>query len=165
MNKSLRPAVIVSVVAIFATLALTAFLSTENSGNVTNKEEDAYDKKLTIGEITLDVELADTPEKMAKGLSGRKELPDGKGMLFVYPSARTVSFWMPDMHFPIDIVFIREGKVAHIEHSVPNPPINTPKTQLKTYVSPEPVDMVLEVPAGWAGKNGVSVGIAVTLQY
>jgi len=65
---------------------------------------------LKINEIDLYVELADTPEKRAQGLSGKKELNHDRGILFVFDKSDAYSFWMKDMNFPIDIIWLDEAK-------------------------------------------------------
>ena len=117
-----------------------------------------YDRLITIDGTKVKTEIADTQEKMTKGLSGRPELLDGYGMLFVYQTPQVVTFWMPDMYFPIDMIFLKNNQVVYIETDVPNPPLDTPKQELKRYTPPEPVDMVLEVPSGFSQKHQIQVG-------
>jgi len=110
-----------------------------------------------LNNIGIYVELADTPQKQAKGLSGRTELKDGYGMLFPYTPPQMASFWMKDMLIPIDIIFIKDNKVTTLYENVqPEPDI--PLAKLKRYSSKQAIDFVLEVPAGWSQKNGVKVG-------
>ena len=58
------------------------------------------------------VELAITAEEQIQGLSGRPALAAGTGMLFVYQQQSKYSFWMPDMRFPLDIVWISSDCVV-----------------------------------------------------
>ena len=92
------------------------------------------------------VELARTPEQWVKGLSGRNLLPGRHGLLFVYPSSEPRSFWMRDMVFPIDIVFIDDSStVTRIErNAVPMRP-GEDKT---LYHSGVPIKYALELNAG-----------------
>ena len=69
-----------------------------------------FGREIEINDQILDVEIADTPSKWAKGLMGRKELPEGKGMLFIYPSARRLSFWMKNTLTPLSIAFFDDDK-------------------------------------------------------
>ena len=126
--------------------------------NTLAHKETIYTNPIRIGGKDLMVQIADTSQLRTKGLSGRKELPPGNGMLFIFPSTNVVSFWMPDMYFPIDIIFIRDKKVTHIEHNVPNFPAGTPLEDLPHYSSLEPINMVIEVPAGWTKINNIDVG-------
>lgn len=92
---------------------------------------------------SLQVEVVNTPQSIEQGLSGRDTVPSD-GMLFVFPNEAVRAFWMKDMHFAIDIIWIRNGKIVGRVESVPPPEPGTPESQLELYSSPEPVDMVLE---------------------
>lgn len=114
---------------------------------------------LTIGPASLTVELADTAKLWEKGLSNRPELPPGQGMLFIFPRDHTPLFWMKDMQFAIDIIWINQGAITEITPQV-SPPSGS---ELPTYSPTEPVGMVLEVPAGYAESAGLKVGDPITL--
>ena len=92
------------------------------------------------------VELARTPEQWVKGLSGRNLLPGRHGLLFIYPSSEPRSFWMRDMVFPIDIVFIDDSStVARVErNAVPM----RPGEEKTLYHSGVPIKYALELNAG-----------------
>jgi len=120
-----------------------------------------YNTKLQVGKQHISVEVADTPSKQTKGLSGKKELKDGTGMIFPYSPPRRVSFWMPDMNFPIDIIYIKDNTIFQIYHNVPNHPSDFPKEKLPSYPSSGPVDLVLEVPAMWCQNNQIQEGSQV----
>ncbi|NMC36203.1 DUF192 domain-containing protein [Candidatus Beckwithbacteria bacterium] len=122
-----------------------------------------YTHKLLVKSQLVLVEIADTPEKITQGLSGRSNLAQNNGMLFIFPQAREVTFWMPDMNFSLDMVFIRDKKVVYIEKDVPNFPPNTPLEELPRYSPPEIVDWVLELPSGWAQKYNLQLGDQVEL--
>jgi len=110
-----------------------------------------------IGRSKIIVEIADTPEEQTLGLSGRKNLNDGFGMLFPYDSPSAVTFWMKDMLIPIDIIYIKDNKVIMLYENVqPEPGI--PTNQLKRYPSTQAINYVLEVPANWSKKNGIGIG-------
>lgn len=110
---------------------------------------------------TIVVEIADDATEQARGLSGHAPLDDEHGMLFVWPSREVRSFWMKEMTFAIDIIWIADGKVIGIESNI-EPPIDDDDI-LKTYLPPAPVNMVLEVAAGWADQRGIRVGDRLTV--
>ena len=112
--------------------------------------------RVSIGVHVIDAEVADTPERKQRGLSGRRVLPDGEGMLFPYDEPGLHGFWMPDMHLDIDILWIRAGRIVHIESRVPH------GDAVKIYRPREPADLVLEVPAGSAERRGWRVGDVVS---
>lgn len=112
----------------------------------------------------LIVDIANTEEKRTRGLSYRKSLDEDRGMLFQFDQEAPHTFWMKDMHFPIDIIWIVRGKVVGIEENVPSPDPATPLNELPTYSPPEPVDTVLETNAGWAKEQSVAIGDSFSLQ-
>ncbi|OGD63721.1 hypothetical protein A2160_03515 [Candidatus Beckwithbacteria bacterium RBG_13_42_9] len=120
--------------------------------------------QITINNTTLNLELAKTEAQKEKGLGEHKPLTENEGMLFVYSPPEQVSFWMKDMTFPIDIIYISDGKVMQISPSVLPPPAHTPLKNLKTYHSQKPVDYVLETSAGWCEKNQVQIGNVAILE-
>lgn len=74
-----------------------------------------------IGERSFLVEVVDTPSLRERGLGGRSGLPSGHGMLFLFPDIGPDrhAFWMKGMRFPIDIAWIRDARVIHIERNIP----------------------------------------------
>ncbi len=97
------------------------------------------------------VELADTPEKRERGLMFRKELADGRGMLFLFDEEGEHSFWMKDTLIPLDLIFVDSaGRVTGIVARA-RPLSLEPRVGGVSR-------MVLEVPGGWAAANGVKAG-------
>lgn len=118
-----------------------------------------HDRTITIGGVSVAVEVADNAQERSQGLSGRATLHDGEGMLFLLDEPSVPRFWMPDMRFPIDIVWIStQQEVVGIDAYLPPlDNINAP-----VHYSPEvPAGMVLEVPAGYAERAGIDVGDAI----
>jgi len=112
--------------------------------------------ELQIGEAILTIEVADSPQERMQGLSGRKSLAQDEGLIFLFEDPLVSSFWMKDMLFPIDIIWISgEGTVVGFEEEV------DPSTFPKTFSPKEPVKYVLEVNSGWVRANNVQVGDAV----
>ena len=118
-------------------------------------------QSIRIGSNTFDVEMATTMVEQACGLSGRSGLGEDQGMLFSFGSGSTQSFWMKDMQFPLDMIWISQGKVAGAAENV-DPQIGAHLWELKIYTSPPNVDTVLEVPAGTVAKRHIQVGDLVT---
>ncbi len=110
----------------------------------------------------IKIEIADTPAKRARGLSGRESLAEGAGMLFIFPKPARQNFWMKDMKFPIDIIWIRQTTdgdrvVGFVENALP-PASGQLENSLAIYSSPENVDRVLEINAGLVKKWRIKVG-------
>lgn len=120
---------------------------------------------LPAGEIMIDknvftVEMATTTAEQMQGLSFRASLAQGSGMLFTF-SPGVQNFWMKDMNFSIDMIWIANGKVAgFVENAAPQPGV--PLWKLTIYTSPNGVDRVLEVNAGTVAKDNIQVGDPVT---
>lgn len=109
----------------------------------------------------LDLEVARTPEQIAAGLMFRESLPADRGMLFLYEPARPVRFWMRNVLLPLDMIFLREGTIIHIAHSVP--PCR--KVICPSYGPDAPVDRVIELRGGRAEELGLAVGIPVRVEF
>ena len=116
---------------------------------------------ITVGGVPLTVELAYQPADRALGLSYREGLAPGTGMLFLFEEPAPRSFWMRDMQFCIDIIWIENGVIQGAAESVCPEPPGTADADLRSYASPVPVTYVLEVPAGWLDAYGFGVGTPV----
>lgn len=120
--------------------------------------------KVFVKDVELRVEIADNPMVRSRGLSGRERLDESEGMLFLFSRAGFQSFWMKGMQIPIDIIWIKDNRIIGFEKDVsPEPGVR--RTSLKRYVSPEPVDKVLEVAAGTVERLNIEVGDEVKVSY
>jgi len=117
--------------------------------------------EITVGGVPLTVELAYRPADRALGLGSRDGLAPGTGMLFLFEGPAPRSFWMRDMQFCIDIIWIENGVIQGAAESVCPEPPGTADTDLASYFSPVPVTYVLEVPAGWLDAYGLGAGTPV----
>lgn len=80
---------------------------------------------LTIGDNTWNVEIASTTTEKALGLSGRDGLGENDGMLFLFDRPGVQNFWMKDMKFPLDMIWISGGQVVgFVQDAVPQPERN-----------------------------------------
>lgn len=99
--------------------------------------------ELQIKGHTITLEIADSADERRRGLSGRASLDPDTGMLFVFRRPGYYSFWMPDMYFPIDIVWMdRYFFVVDIEKNVP------PDSYPKIFQTSKEAQYVLELNAG-----------------
>ncbi len=114
--------------------------------------------QITVGSTKVNVIVADTQEKRNKGLSGRENMASDSGMLFIFDKPDIHPFWMKEMKFPLDFIWIRDHKIVDITENVPNPPPGTKDVDLKIYQSKEPVDQALEVNGGFVGVHGIKIG-------
>ena len=104
------------------------------------------------GVHVFSVELASNDAERTRGLMFRKELPEGRGMLFDFGVDQDIAMWMKNTLIPLDMLFIRaDGRIAHIAE-------NTEPLSTKIIRSGGPVRAVLEVAGGTAKKLGIAVG-------
>jgi len=98
------------------------------------------------------VELATNDAERSRGLMFRRELPEGRGMLFDFERDQPVAFWMHNTYISLDMIFIRgDGRILHIAE-------NTEPLSDRLIPSGGPVRAVLEVIAGTAHKLGIAPG-------
>ena len=103
----------------------------------------------------ISVEVADTVEKRSLGLGKRSGLENGWGMLFVFEKRKQHGFWMKDMQFPLDIIWLDNHRIVHILRNVQPaksgviPPVMTP---------PVSGNFVLEIDSGRADELKLQVG-------
>ncbi|HTO41640.1 MAG TPA: DUF192 domain-containing protein [Rhizomicrobium sp.] len=107
------------------------------------------------GPIRLNVEMATSSEQQRRGLMYRRQMDSNGGMLFVFPRAGQISFWMKNTYLPLDMLFIRaDGTVSSIA-------AHTKPRTLDPVPSTEPVKAVLELNAGRAAELGIVEGAQV----
>jgi len=143
---------------IFAALLMTSTFFACQKSQQTNQEkemESAGLHTILINDVPLQVEIAQTEETASLGLMFREDLPDTRGMLFVFPQQQILSFWMRNTLIPLDIAFIDEsGVIVDLQHMAP-------LDESKNYISAEPALYALEVNVGWFEKHGIKVGAKV----
>ncbi len=115
--------------------------------------------KIHVGDKIIPVTIADTQPLRSQGLSGTPSLKTGTGKLFIFPKTAIQGFWMKDMQYPIDIVWIDEAwKVIGITEHV------DPASYPTIFYAPAPVPYVLEINAGEAAVDNFGVGVQLRLE-
>jgi uncharacterized membrane protein (UPF0127 family) len=127
-----------------------------NFGSTQQTPKPSSDKFIKIENIQINVEVAKTDSQRQKGLSNRKDLDEKRGMVFVFDKGSRPTFWMKDTLIPLDLIWIRNGKIVGINKNVPTE-IGRSDTELIRYPAPGPVDYVLEVNAGFSDKNNIKI--------
>ena len=141
------------------TLALEPVLTAEPTLAVPGINGDKAVPLLTGDGFSFQVELALTPEQITRGLSYRDSLPPGTGMLFVYPDEAPRSFWMFEMRFPLDMVWIGgDCAVVDITENAPPPEPGQASSELPLFSPKDPARYVFEINAGEARQHGVGIG-------
>lgn len=150
-RKAVPKALRIFLLIIFLIAILMVFLATKPDNNT---------EVIRVGEATIRVEISDELAEQIQGLSNRDSLCPDCGMLFVYDDPQILTFWMKDMKFALDIIFIREGKITEIYENVPAP---RDSDEIARVVSRQKADAVLEVNAGFAREKGFKISDEVRL--
>jgi uncharacterized membrane protein (UPF0127 family) len=135
-----------------ASIACVILILLFAGGSARTAGEQTIEIASKTGVHSFSVEIADNDAERAKGLMYRKELPEGRGMLFDFHRDQEVSFWMQNTYIPLDIIFIRgDGRILRIEE-------NTEPLSTKLIPSRGAVRAVLEVIGGTSRKLGIAPG-------
>ena len=110
----------------------------------------------------IPVEVADTLKKRSLGLGKRASLKKGWGMLFVFEKRKPHRFWMKDMQFPLDIIWLDNHRIVHI---IPNAKPANSMEKPEVMTSPVPVNFVLEIAAGRAAKLRLKTGQRINYKF
>jgi uncharacterized membrane protein (UPF0127 family) len=116
--------------------------------------EGSYTHRVMVNGRALFLEIADTPDKREQGLSHRKQMNRDQGMLFLFEMADQHTFWMKDTRMPLDIIWLREGKVVDLVTLPPPEPLQMPAI----HTPQQSADRVLELNAGMATEYGIERG-------
>ena len=108
---------------------------------------------IVVGDNIVFVDVAVTDVEKIRGLSGKSSLCQYCGMFFVFDDIKERQFWMKDMYFDIDIIWIKEGVVVQVSENLDH--FGGRDVRANSEI---PVDHVLEVPAGFVARNQVSIG-------
>ena len=118
--------------------------------------------KVTVKDFELNADVPMTNELLSKGLAVKSQLKENEAMLFVFEEMARHSFWMKDMKFPIDIIWLdSNGKVVHIEQNL------QPCVSVFTCTSYSPdtdSQYVLETVAGFTQRHNVSMGTNIDFE-
>ncbi len=149
---------VLAIIVVFAILAVAYGTYFSQKMRAHSPTHTAATSTSTVTTITLKgtairVMLATTAAEREQGLSGKAGLAPDEGMLFVFDTDGEYAFWMKDMLFSIDMVWLSsEGKVVYIAKDV------TPATYPASFAPSAPSRYVVELPAGWADAHGIQVG-------
>ncbi|MBU4315169.1 DUF192 domain-containing protein [Patescibacteria group bacterium] len=153
MSKQMITILILSIVVIIATIVILG-LSPFSKGEWEGVSERA---QISINDQVLDVYISKTEIDRMQGLSdiSLEEL-DADGMLFLFDDSQDRVFWMKDMNFSLDIIWIDQGSVVKIEIDIQKFDQRGDITRMHS--DPYAVDKVLELPAGGVDKYHIEVG-------
>lgn len=118
--------------------------------------------KVTVDETVFKVTVAKTNEEKEVGLSQFAKIDEDRGMIFIFDKPDYYSFWMKEMKFPIDIIFINKDKIVTILEKI-EPPTGS-ETALQIFNPTSPADSVLEINAGLSEKYNFKLGDSVKIE-
>ncbi|MGI0488453.1 DUF192 domain-containing protein [Pantanalinema rosaneae CENA516] len=116
--------------------------------------------QVKVGERVIQLEVAQTPQQQQIGLMNRTQLPDDRGMLFPFDPPRPIAFWMKNTLIPLDMIFLRNGQVAHIARNA----APCKADPCPTYGTPIEIDQVIELRGGRAAELGIKPGDRLEVQ-
>lgn len=158
MVRHIRYALIVAGAVIIVALIYVEIPFTSPTENFSANDSRVATSSIQINDRTITVEIADSPAERERGLSGKAGLAEDEGMLFVFDEDGRLAFWMKDMLFAIDILWIsRDGAIVHIEENV------APETYPASFTPRSEARYVVELPAGYVSKYTVRLGDIVRL--
>ena len=108
-------------------------------------------KTIVLGGEKIYAEVVSSKERTALGLGGRQAICSDCGMLFEFPAEGDYAFWMKNMKFPLDLIWISKGEIVHLEK-------NVSQNDKRIFKSQVPAQKVLEVNAGFCDKFGIRIG-------
>lgn len=129
-------------------------------------EAEAVLPTVKLGDTEVKLEVAASKEEIENGLMFRTSMPETQGMVFLFHPHRQVAFWMYHTLIPLDMLFIRDGKIIAICKQVP--PCKSENTgECPTYPTTGLVDVseVVEVNGGFCDRHGVKEGDSIQFDF
>ncbi|KKQ48084.1 MAG: hypothetical protein US66_C0002G0028 [Candidatus Moranbacteria bacterium GW2011_GWD2_37_9] len=120
--------------------------------------ENSRRREVIMGGEVFMVEVVRSKNEKEKGLFGREELCLNCGMLFEFSKPGKYGFWMKDMNFPLDFVWILDNRIVYVNK-------NIAKNFSEVIFPPNNIDSVLEIPAGLLDKYKIKVGDEISMIY
>ncbi len=120
------------------------------------KELQSYRQAIvTVNHYPLQVMVADTEQKRSEGLAIKDHIDENEGMLFVFQKSGNLKFWMKDMKFPIDIIWLDENQV--VRYIMPNLTPCRSYSLCPNYGPDQKMRYVLETTSGFAARHHIVI--------
>lgn len=119
---------------------------------------------VVMGGEKFNMQVASTAQDLEKGLGGEKSISNNGGMLFIFNKTLQEAFWMKDMEFSIDIIWLNNGVIVGIDKNA-SASANINDSNLPIYDSPSPINEVIEVKAGTANNLNLKTGDVVQINF
>jgi uncharacterized membrane protein (UPF0127 family) len=152
--------IIIAIIVLAGIVFLTCkFWPKKNEMSQVKSSQIKYNQ-IKIGSQEIKAEVVDNEAARMKGLSGKDSIDNNEGMLFVFEKPDIYPFWMKDMKFAIDIIWIKDKKIVEIVKDA-QPPTAEGKTI--SYTPRAQADLVLETVAGFCTENNVKIGDEISI--
>ena len=163
MKSIILKLAVLAIIVLFVGALISGKLKIKSTGQLDSANNNTV--PIIVGSELINVEIADTNEKRMQGLSNKTNLANKEGMLFIFED-KDISpfFWMKEMNFPIDIIWINDTKIVQVDKNIPAPEARTPESELPLYKPAQPIDYVLEVNAGFSDQHDINVGTDIDLK-
>ncbi len=145
---------IIQIILILLIIGILAFVYFNKKDQPDTPPPQSTTKSMVkIGDVSLKVDVVKTPEAQARGLGGRILLAQDEGMFFVFEQSAVYTFWMKDMLFAIDIIWIDEnGKIVYIKKDA------RPESYPEAFDPKLEAKYVLEVNTGFTDRHNIKEG-------
>ncbi len=144
---------ILIVLMLFCTLTISLILI---KGKIDKNIFPSYKtKNIRINTFPLKLYLADIDTKREQGLSNIKSMPQDEGVMFIFNHSGSYSFWMKDMNFALDFIYLEKNKIVDLKENI------SPSTYPNTFVSNVPADTIIEVNSGIIKKYQIKKGMEI----
>jgi uncharacterized membrane protein (UPF0127 family) len=150
--------------AVLGTIGAAALFSQANTQGIGRADAKMPMAKIGTNNI-VKLEVASSEREIQRGLMYRTSLPEDAGMVFIFHPPKPVNFWMYHTLIPLDMIFIKNGKIIKIFEQVP--PCRSEKPENCPTYPPGPgitASEVIEVNGGYAKRHLIKAGDPVTYQ-
>lgn len=112
-------------------------------------------RSVKLGKAHYKLYVADSEPKRMRGLSEVEKMPTDQGMVFIFEEPDTYGFWMKDMNFPLDMIFLRDQQVVDVKENI------LPSTFPQIFYPIAAADAVIELHIGQIQKSGIHIGDSI----
>lgn len=124
---------------------------------------DSTPNRAVINGHSINLEVARDAISRARGLGGRDALANDRGMLFIFPKEGYHQFWMKDVGFALDLIYVNSyGVIVDIQTMTPEPDV--PDTDLALYEPSDEALLAFEIGGGLARRYGIEIGMTVSFK-
>jgi len=135
---------------LFVGISVWVVMSAYSGPNGETQNQSAY---LADDTYCLQLDIAGSPEKKRRGLSDRSTLAANEGMLFLYATSGRYGFWMKDMNFAIDIIWLdKDSRVVDLKREA------RPESFPETFRPDKSAKKVIEVVSGFTKTENINIG-------